>query len=62
VRVVAYIVIWAALALVPAKIAQRKGRSFAIWYVLGLLVWIFAVVAALIIKDKRPRPGVEAAD
>jgi hypothetical protein len=55
-------VIWAALALVPAKIAQRKGRSFAIWYVLGLLVWIFAVVAALIIKDKRPRPGVEAAD
>jgi hypothetical protein len=52
--IVVYIVVWALLAIVPAKIAERKGRSFWTWYVFGLLLWIVAVVAALLVKDERP--------
>ena len=54
---VIYVVVLALLALIPAKIAAGKGRSFAIWYVFGLLLWIVALVAALIIKDERHREG-----
>ena len=47
------IVLLALVALIPAKIAQNKGRSFATWYVFGLLLWIVALIASLIIKDNR---------
>ena len=47
-------VLAATLALLPAWIAQRKGRSFTRFYVFGFLLFIVALPVALLIKDTRP--------
>jgi hypothetical protein len=41
------------LGLIPALIANNKGRSFFGWYVYGVLLFIIALVHALIIKEKK---------
>lgn len=41
------------VALIPAFIAQPKGRSFFPWYVYGLALWPFAFIHALIIKPNE---------
>ncbi len=46
------LVLVALLALIPAKIAQGKGRSFVGWWVFGLLFLIVALPASLIIKRR----------
>jgi hypothetical protein len=38
------------LALIPAVIAQSKGRRFGEWYLYGLLLWIVAIIHSLVIK------------
>lgn len=43
------------LALIPALIARRKGQGFWTFYVAGLVLWIFALIWALVVKDRRPR-------
>lgn len=40
------------LALLPALIAQSKGRSFLRWYIYCVLLFIVALLHSLIIKDK----------
>lgn len=42
------------LALLSANIAHKKGRSYRLWYVYGLLLWIFAIVHILILKKEEP--------
>lgn len=37
------------LAVGPALVAQHNGGSFARWYVVGWLMWILAIVAALLL-------------
>ena len=49
-QVVAVVVVWLALALVPALIARRKGQGFWTFYVFGLLLWIVAVPVALLVR------------
>jgi hypothetical protein len=51
----ALLAILALLALIPAKIAANKGRSFWLWYGFGIAFWIIALIAALVAKDARPR-------
>lgn len=34
------------LPFVPASIAERKGRSFFLWYLYGLFLWLVAVIHA----------------
>ena len=48
-----YILYWlfSVMALLPANIAYRKGRDFAIWYIYGLCFWLIAFIHCLIIKD-----------
>lgn len=41
------------LAIIPAKIAERKGRSFAGFYVFGLLLWPIALIVSLVIGERR---------
>jgi hypothetical protein len=41
----------AVLALIPASIAQKKGRSFAGFWVFGLFFFVIALVVALLISD-----------
>ncbi len=43
------------IALIPASIAQKKGRSFILWYIFGVCLWFVAVVAALVVSDKNNR-------
>lgn len=43
------------LGLLPAFIASGKGHSFLLWWILGSIVFIFALPLALIAKDIRPR-------
>jgi cytochrome c-type biogenesis protein len=40
------------LGLIPAAIAQKKGRSFVDWWLFGAVLWPVAIPAALIIKPK----------
>jgi hypothetical protein len=41
------------LALIPAKIAAAKGRSFVEWYIFGVLILIVAIPAAVLARDER---------
>jgi predicted amidophosphoribosyltransferase len=47
-------VLLALIALIPAKIAAKKGHSFWLWYAFAIAFWIVALPAALIVKDTRP--------
>jgi hypothetical protein len=38
------------IALIPAAIAKSKGRSFLAWWIYGVLLWIVAVVHAILLK------------
>lgn len=40
------------LALIPALIAESKGRSFVKWYIYGVLLFIIALLHSIIIKDR----------
>lgn len=46
------IVVLSLLAIIPAKIAQKKGYVFWQFYLFGWLLFIPALIVALIIKDK----------
>jgi len=53
------------IAVIPAAIASSKGRSFAAWYVYGVLLWIVALVHSLVIKsdsDALDRRQLERGD
>jgi cytochrome c-type biogenesis protein len=41
------------LALVPAYIASRKGRSFIDWWIFGVGLFLIALPAAILIKPKK---------
>lgn len=40
------------LAIIPARIASKKGYSFAGFYVFGLFLFVIALVVSLLMKDK----------
>ncbi len=42
-----------ALPVIPAKIAERKGRSFWIFYFFGMALWIVAVPVALLVPRNK---------
>jgi cytochrome c-type biogenesis protein len=45
------------LGLVPAYIANRKGRNFLTWWLFGLALFPIALPMAFLIKDEVPEPG-----
>ena len=45
--------ICAGLACIPAKIAQRKGYSFGLWWVYGFFLFIIAIIHVSVIDDKK---------
>ena len=40
------------LAIIPAKIAAKKGYSFGGFYAFGVFFWLIALIVALVIKYK----------
>ena len=41
----------AILGLIPAFIAKNKGRSFALWYLYGFMIFIVALIHSIMLKD-----------
>ncbi len=48
---IVYAIFAAAIAFLPASIAQRKGRSFGTWYIYGFLLWIVAIFHAISLPE-----------
>ena len=40
------------LAVIPARIAAKKGYSFAGFYIFGVFFWLIALIVALVLKPK----------
>ena len=40
-------------ALIPAKIAQQKGRDFGPWYIYGVFLWIVALIHAVVLEPDQ---------
>lgn len=38
------------LGLIPAFIAKSKGRSFPLWYIYGVAIFIVALIHSIVIK------------
>jgi hypothetical protein len=47
------LVIAAILGLIPAAVAQSKGRSFGLWWFYGAMLWIIAMPHALMLSTDR---------
>ncbi|PLR48623.1 zinc ribbon domain-containing protein [Chimaeribacter arupi] len=45
-----FILVAAVLGIIPALIAQSKGRSFVAWWFYGFLLFIIALVHSIVIK------------
>lgn len=41
------------LAIIPAKIANKKGYSFLAYYIFGIFFFLFALFISLILKNKN---------
>lgn len=39
------------IALIPAAIARSKGRSFILWYIYGIALWIVALIHSILLKE-----------
>jgi hypothetical protein len=48
------LVFWFVPALLVAKLAERKGRSFAVYLVASLIIgWVIPLVAAMVVRPQR---------
>ena len=56
-----FLVIAALLGLIPAFIAQSKGRSFGAWWLYGFLLFIVAIIHVLFVTP-RNTVGTVASD
>lgn len=48
----------AVLGIIPAKIAQSKGYDFTLWWFYGWMLFIVAIVHALVLPDKNEQKKV----
>ncbi|UJD90118.1 zinc ribbon domain-containing protein [Rahnella aquatilis] len=55
------LIIAAVLGLIPAFIAQSKGRSFGAWWLYGFLLFIVAIIHVLIIPSLH-NPSVKSSE
>ena len=39
------------IAVIPAGIAKSKGRSFGLWYIYGIFLWIVALIHSIVLKE-----------
>jgi len=45
---------WLVPAFLVAKLADRKGRSFAVYLIASLIIgWIIPLIAALIVRPRK---------
>lgn len=53
------LIVAACLAFLPASIAERKGKSFGLWYLYGFLIWIVAILHAISLPELDKKSSVE---
>ncbi len=57
------IVLWVILALWPAYMAKKKGYSFLLFLLLGIVTsWLVSLIVALVVKNKNLTPQQIADD
>jgi hypothetical protein len=47
------LIIWVGLAFWPARVAGRKGHSFAGFFILSLFFFPLALIVAYVVQDRR---------
>lgn len=47
------------LAVIPARIAKEKGRDFLTWYAFGVVLFVPALIVALLMQNETPRPAAQ---
>ena len=47
------------LAIIPARIAKKKGYSFPLFYVFGVFFWLVALIVSLVMPDKNANNASE---
>ena len=47
------LIVWIALAFWPARVAGRKGHSFAGYFILSLFFFPLSLLMAYMVKDRR---------
>ena len=50
----AFVCVWVALAFWPARVAARKGHSFAGYFILSLFFFPLALIMAYMVHDRTP--------
>ena len=49
-----FLIIGSAIAaVIPAKIAKYKGRSFSTWWVYGFLLFLIALIHSIVMKESE---------
>ena len=51
---IGFLILAAIIGLIPANIAQSKGRDFVTWWLYGALLWIVAMPHALMLEALEP--------
>lgn len=46
------IILWIAIAFLPATIAKNKGHSFFLWFILSLFFWWITLFVAIFMHDR----------
>ena len=49
----AFLIIFVALGLIPAFIAQKRGRDFGGWWIYGALVFPIALIHSLLLEPDK---------
>jgi hypothetical protein len=55
------LILWIALAFLPANIAKSKGRSFWGWFFLSLFFWWITLFVTLFMRDETQAPPQQVA-
>ena len=50
--IIAFLVIWIALAFWPARVARRKGHSFIGYFIFSLFFFPLALLTAYMVHDR----------
>ena len=51
------VTIWIAIAFWPARVAARKGHSFAGYFLLSLLFFPLSLIMAYVVEDRSLAPA-----
>ena len=58
VLLIALLILWIGPSVLVARLADRKGRSFAVYLIASLIIgWLIPLIAALVVPERHSRPA-----